>query len=275
MAGRNFFDVFADDNNDIDTVSNPFPETIPVPTLNSSAHEPEESFHDFQTVIRKEKPRYPKPATTGEPGSSTVPSKEEPQSSMPSTCGEPVWMNSTADHETTFSINADPSGPKSKSTSWSKEKAAEMKEHKAESKARKVELKAQKADIQASGPDARRERAAEMKARKDNIRKMEKEAKEQNAPKERKKEKQFICQVDAEVVRHEATKELIVRKVVPHYKVDYYRNEDEIPEEVKILRDFLPDHKNVVELLDYSIGPDFVTYYFPYYYGASTLLSML
>ncbi|KAL8791940.1 MAG: hypothetical protein Q9195_005429 [Heterodermia aff. obscurata] len=75
------------------------------------------------------------------------------------------------------------------------------------------------------------------------------------------------AQGDAEVVRREATKELLVRKFVPHYKVDYYRKEDEIPEEVKILRDFLPEHKNVVELLDYSVGLDQVTLFFPYYYG--------
>ena len=71
----------------------------------------------------------------------------------------------------------------------------------------------------------------------------------------------------AEVVRREVNKELIVRKFVPHKKVTYYEQGDEIPEEVKILRDFLPDHDNVVKLLDYSVGPDLVTLFTPYYYG--------
>ena len=75
------------------------------------------------------------------------------------------------------------------------------------------------------------------------------------------------AQGHAEVVRREANKELIVRKFVPHSKVSYYKNEDEIPEEVKILRDFLPNHANVAKLLDYSVGPDYVTLFFPYYYG--------
>ena len=74
------------------------------------------------------------------------------------------------------------------------------------------------------------------------------------------------AQGHAEVVRREANKELIVRKFVPHDKVAYYEKENEIPEEVKVLRDFLPDHGNVVKLLDYSVGPDYVTLFFPYYY---------
>ena len=71
----------------------------------------------------------------------------------------------------------------------------------------------------------------------------------------------------AEVVRREVNKELIVQKFVPHKKVAYYQEGDEIPEEVKILRDFLPDHDHVVKLLDYSVGPDYVTFFFPYYFG--------
>lgn len=50
-------------------------------------------------------------------------------------------------------------------------------------------------------------------------------------------------------------------------QVTYYRGEDEIPEEVKILRDFLPDHDNVIKLLDYSVSPDHVTLFTPYYQG--------
>lgn len=75
------------------------------------------------------------------------------------------------------------------------------------------------------------------------------------------------AQGHAEVVRREVNKELMVRKFVPHRKVCYYKGEDDIPEEVKILRDFLPDHSNVVKLLDYSVGPDYVTLFCPYYYG--------
>ena len=71
----------------------------------------------------------------------------------------------------------------------------------------------------------------------------------------------------AEVVRREFNKELIVRKFVPHSKASYYQGKDEIPEEVKILRDFLPDHSNVVKLLDYSVGPDYVTLFSPFYHG--------
>ena len=75
------------------------------------------------------------------------------------------------------------------------------------------------------------------------------------------------AQGHAEVVRREVNQELIVRKFMPHKKVAYYQAGDEIPEEVKILRDFLPNHDNVIKLLDYSVGPDYVTLFSPYYHG--------
>lgn len=75
-------------------------------------------------------------------------------------------------------------------------------------------------------------------------------------------------QGQAEVLRRESNKELIVSKSVPHKKVAYYRgDQSDVPEEVKILRDLLPGHDRIINFLDYSVGLEHVTFFYQYYYG--------
>lgn len=75
-------------------------------------------------------------------------------------------------------------------------------------------------------------------------------------------------QGQAEVLRRESNKELVVCKYMRHKHVSYYQgNEDDVPEEVKILRDILPDHERIVGFLDYSVGLEDIRMYYPYYFG--------
>ena len=75
-------------------------------------------------------------------------------------------------------------------------------------------------------------------------------------------------QGQAEVLRRESNKELVVCKYMKHRHVDYYRgNENDVPEEVKILRDILPNHEHIIGFLDYSVGLEDVRMYYPYYFG--------
>ena len=57
----------------------------------------------------------------------------------------------------------------------------------------------------------------------------------------------------AEVVSRQSNHDYLVRKFIPHNKIDYFLDRDDTePVEVRILRDFLPDHDRIIEFLDYS-----------------------
>ena len=71
----------------------------------------------------------------------------------------------------------------------------------------------------------------------------------------------------AKVIHRKYNKELMVQKFVLYHKVLYYQGEDEISDKIKILRDFFPDHSNVVKLLDYSVVPGHVNLFSPFYHG--------
>ena len=108
------------------------------------------------------------------------------------------------------------------------------------------------------------------------------------------------------IMRRQDNRLLVVRKVVPHGKyivdpshrslidanielctenVDYFLEQEveeksvsrgsvccsninkNEPVEVKILRDFLPPHDNIMQLLDYSVGPHDVKFFYHFYAG--------
>ena len=75
-------------------------------------------------------------------------------------------------------------------------------------------------------------------------------------------------QGQAEVLQRESTKELIVCKTVPHKKVYYYHDkQDDVPEEVRILRDLLKGPDFLMTFLDYSVGLEDINFYYQYYHG--------
>ena len=154
MAGSNRFSLLASvDESDFE----PQPvvvETVSAPTLNSSADEPEHSFHDFQPVPKKEK--KVKQRDPNAIPSQAIGAPPPLQLDLP---GPPERFSIYVDNGDKLSI------PKSKSDKWTSKKAVEMKEHKAESKARKAE-KANEHKAQSKNAQWRRERAADMKARK-------------------------------------------------------------------------------------------------------------